>query len=624
MVMTRNPDARDVLNQIVNDPRYAEVMRVPVISLPQVSLTILALAVFAGATIAALNGLIPIWAAVIFNIIAVYIAFTPLHDASHRAVSSNSLINDGMGVIVGQLLLPGINMTSFRAIHMDHHRYVGQEGRDPDTGFVNPPKWAGVAYLMFADFHWVGWYLRYGRHYWSKKVAAYIVLMLVVSLGVQGAFLMSPYWLEFLLLYIIPQRIGLGIVAYTFAHIQHPEGLTWEEAPFQSTLYVRGNSPWRRLMFGQEEHIIHHLVPHVPWFKYKRVWDLANGVLRRQGIPGRGWLEGPGEIHVPGPEARAPIAMEVAAVRDDGDDIRVIDFVAAGTSPFAIEQATAGAHIDVHLDNGLIRQYSVVATDPGKNRITIAVKRDPNSRGGSAAMHRLAVGDRVMIGKPRNNFVLYENAEQFVLIAGGIGITPLFAMAKRLKTLGKPFALHVCARNDAAVPFRQNLSSGLLAPHCHIHLDGDNGRSSINLDQVLAQPAAGKLLYLCGPQAFMNWLRDEARNRGWADKNIRIESFSAVFTDDDENRDFNVTLARANRSVVVKADQTIIDALAKVGIDVPYACMQGTCGTCVTPVVEGNIEHRDAFLSEEEKAEGKHMCLCVSRSANGGSLTIDL
>lgn len=212
--------------------------------------------------------------------------------------------------------------------------------------------------------------------------------------------------------------MGLGVVAYTFAHIQHPEGLIWENEPFQSTMYVRGNSPLRRLMFGQEEHIIHHVVPHIPWFKYKRVWDLANGVLREQGVPARGWFEGPGEIVVPGADARKPLTVRVAMAQDVAPGIRAITL--AADDGRSLPPASAGAHVDVHLAGGNMRQYSVVSSGNGEYRL--AVKREDNGRGGSRAMHALAVGDRLAISKPRNNFVLYETAPHYVLIAGGIGI----------------------------------------------------------------------------------------------------------------------------------------------------------------------------------------------------------
>ncbi|HMP54996.1 MAG TPA: hypothetical protein PKD92_00285, partial [Novosphingobium sp.] len=177
-------------------------------------------------------------------------------------------------------------------------------------------------------------------------------------------------------------------------------------------------------MFGQEEHIIHHLTPHVPWFKYKRVWDLANGVLRKQGIPARGWFEGPGEIALPAPDARLPQVLKVGAVTDDAAGVRVIRFEPPAGQ--ALTPAEAGAHVDIHLDQGTVRQYSLIEAEP--DHYTIAVRRDDKGRGGSRAMHELAVGDSVLVGKPRNNFVLYESAQRFILVAGGIGITPMRAM----------------------------------------------------------------------------------------------------------------------------------------------------------------------------------------------------
>ena len=616
MALTRNLEAREVLNQIVGDPRYADVMRVPLISMPQIILSATALGMFGVATAGAVAGVIPMWAAMICNLIAVYLAFTPLHDASHRAVSSNAFLNDFIGVVVGQLLLPGINMTSFRAIHMDHHRFTGQEGRDPDTAFVTPPKFLGLPYLMFADVHWAIWYARYGRHYWSRKVAVYIALLLVVLVGSHVAFLMSPYWKEFLLLYVVPQRLGLGVVAYTFAHIQHPEGLTWDKEPLQSTMFIGGNSPFRRLLFGQEEHIIHHVVPHVPWFKYKRVWDLANSALRQQGVPERSWFHAPAEIIKPDPDARRPIALVVTATADAGEGIRAVRFEAADGS--ALPPATAGAHIDLHLPDGITRQYSLVEADA--QNYAIAVKLDPASRGGSRAVHDLKVGDKLLANKPRNAFVLYETAPRFVLVAGGIGITPMLPMAHRLLALGKPFELHICARDAASVPFASEWTGTPLAKHVTVHLDDS---CPFDAGKVFATHGLDDLLYVCGPQGFMDMIRKTALARGWPAGQIRSESFGAAPQDDADDRPFTVQLAKSGREVPVRQDESIIDALARIGMDVPFACMQGTCGTCLVDVVDGPVDHRDAFLSTEEKAHGDQMCLCVSR-ARDAKVKIDL
>jgi len=543
-----------------------------------------------------------------------------VHDSSHRAVSSNAFLNDLVGTLAGQLLLPCINMPAFRAIHMDHHRYVGQEGRDPDTNLVHPPKPFGVFFLMFADLNWVYWYLRYGRHYWSRKVAFYIVLLTVMLVGIHVAFLMSPYWKEFLLLYVVPQRIGLGFVAYTFAHIQHPDGLTWDKEPFQSTVYIAGTSPFRRLLFGQEDHIIHHVVPHVPWFKYKRVWDLANSTLREQNIPSRPWIGSVRDLKLPTEEERQPVSMRVANIRAITPDIR--EFTLEAPAGRTLPPAHAGAHVDVQLGDRLVRQYSVIAAGP--THYTIAVKREDNGRGGSLAMHKLQLGDTVRAGKPRNNFVLYEIAPRYILVSGGIGITPVLAMANRLAAIGKPFELHVCARDAAAVPFAEGLATAPLAGHTTIHLDDASGKSTLDLDKLLSGKDSETALYMCGPKGFMDWVRNGAVARGWDKSRVHIESFSgAAIAADAEEREFTVTLARSHRDVTVKKDETIIDALAKISIDVPFACMQGTCGTCITPVLAGAIDHRDAYLSEEDKAGDDRMCLCVSR-AHGAGLTLDI
>ncbi|HEX5806990.1 MAG TPA: fatty acid desaturase [Macromonas sp.] len=604
----------------MNDPRYQEVMRVPVVSVPQWTLSLVALVSFAGSTWAYMADVLPLWAAMFINFVAVYLSFTPLHDASHRAVSKSSFLNDAIGTVVGQLLMPGMNMDVFRTIHMDHHRFLGQIGRDPDTSLVDLGFW-GLPKLMFVDVVWSIFYLQYGRKYWAKSKAISFGLLLVADVGIHVAFLASPFWLEFLLLFVIPQRVGLGFVAYVFAHIQHPHGLTWENEPFQSTVFIRGESVLRKLMCGQQDHIIHHLLPHVPWFKYARVWDLANKVLREQNVPSRNAFVGLKSEEMPEQLDIKPIAMRLVATREVGEDIRAFSF--EPVDGCELRNGSAGAHLDFYLPNGLVRQYSIVSHDKQANRYTVAVKRDDNGRGGSKAMHELTVGTVLNVGRPRNNFVLYETAKRFVLVSGGIGITPMLHMANRLKSIGKPFELHVCARNESAVPFRDEIVDGALAANSTVHLDLPNGRSSFDVQKVFGRPDADTLIYLCGPQGFMKWLREAAVAAGWNEANVRIESFSAPMAEYAPNRAFDVELARTKRVINVKPDQSILDALSVAGVNVPYACMQGTCGTCVVGVVTGKVEHRDAFLSEDEKTSGSAMCLCVSR-ASGDKLTIDV
>ncbi len=623
MPVTANHAVREVLSQITQDPHYDDVMRMHKFDFVQIFLTFAALGTFALSCYGYMVEAIPWWLAVAFNIVAVFLAFTPMHDGSHRAVSSDSFVNDLLGTAAGQILLPGMNMPAFRAIHMDHHRYVGQEGRDPDAGLVDVPKWAGISYLMFTDIHWLVWFFKNGRDHWSPRIKMYVYVMMVTVIGMHVLFLASPYWAEFLLLYVLPQRLGLGLVAYTFAHIQHPHGMTWEREPFQATVHIYETSPLRGLMFGQENHHIHHLLPHLPWYRYRRVWNLANGVLAKQAVPQRGWLKPhEGEIYVPGDEATAPIEVRVVSVRDVGQEIRAFEFEPTDADVLLPEGA-AGAHVTVFINDTLARQYSLVAHDDARNRYRVAVKRDDNGRGGSRAMHALRQGDVIRIGPPKNNFMLYENAKRFILISGGIGITPMLAMAHRLIRLGKDFEMHVCARNEDAVPFKDELAVSRLAKHVQIHLDRDNGRSSLSPEAIFAKPDPEAQIYICGPSGFMNWLSAAAVQQGWLPENIRIESFSAPIAADGVNHAFTLHLARSNKEIPVKADQTIIDALQHSGVEPKYACMQGTCGTCVVSVASGEVDHRDAYLSETEKAANTHLCLCVSR-AKGERLSIQL
>ena len=623
MTVTTNQTVREVLNQIIHDPHYKQVNTLGQVDLVQTLLTIAALGTFILSCYLYMIGLIPWWLAVMFNVLAVFLAFTPMHDGSHRSVSSNNFINDLLGTAAGQILLPGMNMPAFRAIHMDHHRYVGQEGRDPDSGLVDVPKWAGLSYLMFTDIHWLTWFFKHGRDHWSPRIKAYVYGMIATVTLLHIAFLASPYWAEFLLLYVLPQRLGLGLVAYTFAHIQHPHGMTWENEPFKSTVHIYESSPLRGLMFGQENHHIHHLLPHVPWYKYRKVWELGNGILRKQNVPQRGWLHAnPDMLNVPSLDPNAPIEVRVVSTQDVAEGVRSFEFEPT-SADHLLPEGPAGAHINVHIGDGLIRQYSLVAHDDIRNRYRIAVKREDNGRGGSRAMHELKEGQVIKIGPPKNNFMLYENAKRFILISGGIGITPMLAMAHRLIRLNRDFELHVCARNEDAVPFKDELAISRLAKHVHIHLDQENGRSGLSPEKVLANPDDEAQIYICGPGGFMEWLRSSAVGLGWNEQNIRIESFAAPIAENVANREFSLHLVKANKVIKVKADQSILDALQHSGVEPAYACMQGTCGTCITKVVEGEVDHRDAYLSETEKAANDQKCLCISR-AKGERLSVDL
>ena len=283
----------------------------------------------------------------------------------------------------------------------------------------------------------------------------------------------------------------------------------------------------------------------------------------------------------------------------------------------------AGAHIDLHLPGGFARQYSLArAPHAAGQRYVIGVKREPAGRGGSHAVHqRLREGDLIPVGEPRNTFSLARGAAHHWLLAGGIGMTPLLAMAQTLAERGEPFTLCVFARSPAHLAFADALRDHALAPHLRLHFDeGGTPAQKIELKALLAAPAPGAHLYLCGPAGFMQAVRAAAQ--AWPEDNIHAEFFAAPdVAAAQAGRPFTLHLRQRGIRVPVAADQTAVDALHDVGIDVAVSCQQGLCGTCVVPADGATAEHRDFCLSGSERRA--KVALCCSR-AQGDELVIDL
>lgn len=624
MSVTRNPAVREILNQVVSDPDYADVAHVPVLAWQQLALIALAYAGTAIGIIGYLQWGFPLWVSYPIMIYCMFVGFTPLHDSTHKALSSNPILNDILGTISAQTLFPGFNTPTYRALHLEHHRYTGDKDFDPDERLVNWPKFMGPVFLAFTDLHWVYWYFTSAWPRWPKNLRPWVIGTLIAVVTIYTIGLTSPYWFEFLILYVIPHRLALVYVAYMFAHIQHPKGLTWEDEPFQSSVRITGNPVKRVSLLGQAEHAMHHLLPHVPWYKYHRVYDFANGLLHKQNIPQRGLFMPATEIILPQPAALANAlqTVEITDVRSVAKDVKSYTFEPVNKGTLA--EFDAGAHITVHLKDGQQRQYSLLNAPYERHRYQIAVKLDPKGRGGSKSIHESwKKGDVIQVSKPRNNFLLYENATRHILIAGGIGITPMLSMAHRLSTLEKAFMLHVCAQTAKDVPFAKELENRSFGPNVQVHLNNDQGRPSINIGAALATPRDGDLIYVCGPAGFMEWVRSSAETLGWAPEQVHFESFSAPPTDDIPNHVFEVHLKKSGKTLEVGKDMSILDALHHANIKVPYACGRGTCGTCIAAVTEGEADHRDAYLSEIEKSKGDQICLCVSRAA-GDAISLDL
>jgi vanillate O-demethylase ferredoxin subunit len=316
------------------------------------------------------------------------------------------------------------------------------------------------------------------------------------------------------------------------------------------------------------------------------------------------------------------IPVRVARKATEAEDIATFELVAADGS--ALPPFAAGAHIDVQLPGGPTRQYSLCNDPAESHRYLIGVLRDPASRGGSAAMHeRVHEGDVLHISTPKNHFPLAHGAVRSVLLAGGIGITPILCMAERLAVAGADFTLHYATRSPARTAFRQRIAGSSFAARVHFHFDDGDDAQRLDIGAAVGRPAAGTHLYVCGPKGFMDAALGAARAAGWPEGRLHYEFFSAEVAPGPDDGAFEVQLASSGRVIPVAKDQTVVAALAAAGVEVPTSCEQGVCGTCLTRVLEGEPEHKDLYLTAEEQAANDQFLPCCSR-ARSARLLLDL
>lgn len=284
---------------------------------------------------------------------------------------------------------------------------------------------------------------------------------------------------------------------------------------------------------------------------------------------------------------------------------------------------TPGSHIDVTLRPGLVRQYSL-CNDPSEvHRYLIAVQLAAESRGGSIAMHALREGAVIEASAPKNHFALAPNAARTLLFAGGIGITPILAMAEQLARAGADFELHYCTRSRERTAFLGRIMGSRFARRVHFHVSDGPGGSSFDPQAALGHPDDGTHLYVCGPTGYMDAVIQAAATRGWRDQNVHREYFSGTAAHADTDTAFDLKLARSGRVIHVAKGQTALAALQSCGVDVQVSCGEGTCGTCLTRVLQGEPDHRDVFLTAADRARKDSFLPCCSRAA-GTTLVLDL
>ncbi|MET4580202.1 cytochrome P450/oxidoreductase [Ottowia thiooxydans] len=329
--------------------------------------------------------------------------------------------------------------------------------------------------------------------------------------------------------------------------------------------------------------------------------------------------EAPGGFYV-GPPPKDAITRTVVVREKHAEGDGLCRIVVADAQGAALPAWTAGAHLDL-IAGGFRRKYSVCGLATDRSSLQVVVQREADGRGGSRHFcDTLAVGDLLQLAGPKNMFKLDESAERFILVAGGIGITPIMAMADRLKSLGKSYSIHYAGRSREQMAMLSRLERDH-ASALHLYLKSQGQR--LSLTDALGEVDARTRVYACGPDRLIDEL--ERLSEGWPAGVLHFEHFHAESQVLDPSREhaFVVHLKDSDMDVEVPADRTLLQALQSVGVDVPCDCGEGLCGTCEVAVLEGEVDHRDKVLTRAERATNARMLACCSRAA-GGRLVVAL
>jgi phthalate 4,5-dioxygenase reductase subunit len=314
-----------------------------------------------------------------------------------------------------------------------------------------------------------------------------------------------------------------------------------------------------------------------------------------------------------------PQMLPLRVMRNDkiADGIHILEFRDTGGQP--LPEFSAGAHIAIQAPNGLLRKYSLCNDPAERDRYLVAIKREANGRGGSCNLiDNTKAGDELMVAPPVNDFGLPPRAQDFLFIAGGIGITPIMAMIREVLRQGKRFRLFYCSRSPETTAFLDELSAPEFKDQVTIHYDQGDPARSLDLKPVLAERKNREHLYCCGPRPLMEAVRNMTDH--WSSTAVHFEAFSEAETHKPTDKPFKLRLARSGEVLDVPTTKTILEVLRDRGLEVPSSCETGTCGTCRTKMLAGEADHRDLVLAENERADT--IMICVSR-AKRDEITID-
>ncbi|MEP1231591.1 MAG: PDR/VanB family oxidoreductase, partial [Litorimonas sp.] len=322
-------------------------------------------------------------------------------------------------------------------------------------------------------------------------------------------------------------------------------------------------------------------------------------------------------------------------IADDIPDVQYLqiakrEMMAGGVVKFELKNRdgsdvtpfTAGGHIDLIIDAPYTRQYSLAGDPADTQKYVLGILEEPEGRGGSKRAHeRLHEGMIVPVTGPRNHFPLEEKATKTLLFGGGIGITPMIAMAHRLHAINAKFDLHYCFRSRKTAGFIEDLLNQPWSKNVKLHISDEGTRA--NLEALIGKPKTGKILYTCGPVNFMEAVLSTGEKLGWDDDNLRKEYFTVPDLPEYENHAFDIDIKSTGQSIHVPADQTLADVLTENQLPVTQKCRDGLCGTCTLNVVSGDIEHRDFVLSKKDRAS-KIVTCCSRATPKGKTIVLDI
>lgn len=303
----------------------------------------------------------------------------------------------------------------------------------------------------------------------------------------------------------------------------------------------------------------------------------------------------------------------------EGENVAVMEFESANSTQ--LPKIEAGAHIDVHLPNGMVRQYSLCQNPNDVGIFRLGILRDPESRGGSvSAFDDLKDGMQIQVSEPKNLFPLLK-AKHSVLIGGGIGITPLITMAYKLAQEGASFELHYCGASPKSCAFVDEIKNSVLAQYTTFHFKSEGASHREFFQSAIQDIDQNSHIYTCGPNGFMDWVINLALTQNFPEQQIHKEYFQVELETGGDA--FEVVAQQSGKIIMVDTEETILQALAREGIEIEMSCEQGVCGTCMCDVIEGEPDHRDVYFTDEEKASNEQILVCCSRSKSA-RLVLDI